>query len=132
MQSIELITSQYPGCMQDFNRRDYAVAFDNYSRSTERFYADLKCEDIGEAVSQLTGIAKDMQKRRFGSKTRLFDFRAFLCVYLCPAALAGNDVSRAFAEAVAEEWNRQYPKLSFVLGTYEDIAGGFRDKPFGF
>lgn len=131
MEEIGLILSQYPSYMQHFNRTDYAVAFDNYSKSSEKFFAGLQNDDIPEAVSLVMEAAEDMRKRKFGSNARLFDFRAFLCVYLCPAALAANDASRAFAQALADEWNSRYPKLSFRLGSYEEIASGFRDKPFG-
>ena len=132
MPDIEQITSQINVCLQHFNRSDYAIEFDNFSRSCEPFFAELRTEDIPGTVEKLMSMAKELQKRRFGSKTRMFDFRAFLCVYLCPAAMRANEVSRSLAGAIAAEWNRSYPKQSFQTADFEEIKEGFRSKPFGF
>jgi len=131
MADIGQLTSQINICLQHFNRSEYAIEFDNYRRSTEHFFAELKADDIDDTVEKLIGMADGLTKRRFGSKTRLFDFRAFLCVYVCPAAMSANDTARAFAESLIKEWNSRYPKFSFQSAGFEEIQGGFRSRPFG-
>ena len=125
---IELITDCIPRCVQCFDRDRYAAEFDRFCGVCREYFSVPRQSFAGEFME----FALDSAKKRFGRDARLFDLRVFLCVYLCPAArLIGGD-----AEAKASElnalWNARFPKLSFEAGSYEDIASGFRTKPFGF
>lgn len=126
---MEKLLRQYPRCVQNFTR-------DGYEEEYGRFTADNR--EALEALSESDADAffafaeKEAGARRFGKAARIFDLRIFLCVYLCPAAAsAGTESAAAFAEAVRRLWNEKYPRASFELGSFEDIASGFRTKPFG-
>lgn len=126
---IENILSQYPRCVARFDRDTYAEEF--------RHFTDCCKEELSSppenAVNELFAFIEKAQGRKFGRASRIFDLRVFLCVYLYPAAMRiGTDEALAFAESVRVRWNEKYPQSPFDAGSYEDIASGFRTKPFGF
>ena len=131
MADISGLTAAFPQCVKDFNRRDYRAAYKNYCADCKEFFTGIG--DIDEAVSSVLAFADKKLEKRFGRSTMLLDLRTFLCVYLCPAALDyGTEEARDFASALAEKWNKSYPEYSFEVGCYQDIASGFRTKPFSF
>lgn len=132
MTDIHALTAAFPRCLQEFSRDGYAAAFGSYCGDCADFFASLREEDVKNAAEQLMGFAESKLPRRLGRKPMLFDLRSFFCVYLCPAALKHGGASALLAEALADEWNGRYPDFSFEPGRFEDIASGFRTKPFGF
>lgn len=127
------IISMYPEYLRHFTRDDYSAAFEKYKAECESFFAGLSDGNIDGEISRLMGFAANELRRKIGRKAKCFDLRSFLCVYLCPAALDyGTEAARKFAYSLAEKWSASYPEFSFEAGRYEDIASGFRTKPFGF
>lgn len=127
------IISMYPEYLRKFNRDDYRAAFEKYKAENESFFAALCDESIGSEVAAVMDFAANELRRRLGRKPKCFDLRSFLCVYLCPAALGfGTEASEKFALTLAEKWSAEYPGFRFEAGKFEDIATGFRTKPFSF
>ena len=127
------IISMYPEYLRRFTRDGYCAAFEKYKTECARFFDGLSAVNMDSEVSRLMDFAADELRSRIGRKSKLFDLRSFLCVYLCPAALDyGTEPSKEFAFTLAEKWNKAYPEHSFEVGNYRDIVSGFRSKPFGF
>lgn len=124
------IISMYPEYLRHFTRDDYSVAYQKYKAECKSFFDKLCDGNMELEISRLMDFAADELKSKIGRKTKCFDLRSFLCVYLCPAALDCG--AESFASALAEEWNKAYPEYSFQVGSYTDIASGFRTKPFSF
>ena len=124
------IISMYPEYLRHFTRDDYSAAFQKYMASCKSFFADLSDGNMDYELGRLMNFAADELSRKIGRRSRCFDLRSFLCVYLCPAALEYG--AEGFAAALASKWNMTYPEYSFEVGSYKDIASGFRTKPFGF
>ena len=123
---IELLLSAMPRCVQHFGRDGYADEFAGFSGVLSEYLA----APHGDTVQELMQHAEALTVRRIGRGARLFDMRCFLCVYVCPAALKLGET--ALAQELCEAWCARFPGYSFELGQYEDIASGFRTKPFGF
>ena len=124
--------SMYPEYLRLFTRDDYAAAFERYRGDCAEFFEGLTEESVEAEVGKLMEYADGLLRRRLGQRTRCFDLRSFFCVYLCPAAIAfGTEAAQHFAERLAEAWNEKYPEFHLEAGAYEDIAKGFRTKPFG-
>ena len=127
------VISMYPEYLRHFTRDDYSAAFEKYKAEYKPFFAQLSEDNMDGEISLLMDFAAKELKGKIGRKAKCFDLRSFLCVYLCPAALDyGTEEARNFASALAEKWNASYPEHSFEVGSYQDIASGFRTKPFGF
>lgn len=127
------IISMYPEYLRHFTRDDYSAAFEKYKAECKPFFAHLSGDNMDFEISRLMDFAAIELRRKIGRKAKCFDLRSFLCVYLCPAALDyGTEEARDFASALAEKWNKSYPEYSFEVGFFQDIASGFRTKPFSF
>lgn len=127
------VISMYPEYLRQFNRDDYRAAFEKYKTENLSFFVSLCDESIGNEVAAIMDFAANELKRKIGRKPKCFDLRSFLCVYLCPAALDfGTAASEKFALALAESWSSEYHEFQFEAGGFEDIASGFRTKPFSF
>ena len=127
------VISMYPEYLRHFTRDDYSAAFEKYKAECKPFFARLSGGNMDFEISRLMDFAADELRRKIGRKAKCFDLTSFLCVYLCPAAFDyGTEEARDFASALAEKWNASYPEHSFEVGSYQDIASGFRTKPFGF
>ena len=124
------IISMYPDYLRHFTRDDYSAAYEKYKAECKDFFAQLNDGSTKAEVSRIMDFAANELKRKMGRKAKCFDLRSFLCVYLCPAALDYG--AEDFASSLAEKWNSAYPEYSFEVGRYEDIASGFRTKPFSF
>ena len=126
------LVSMYPEYLRLFTRDDYAAAFERYCGDCADFFAGLTVESVEAEVGKLMEYTDGLLLRRPGRRTRCFDLRSFFCVYLCPAAVAfGTEAARRFAEGLADAWNGKHPEFHLEAGAYEDIAKGFRTKPFG-
>ena len=127
------VISKYPDYLRHFNRDDYREAFAKYINECGAFFAGLNSNNIDGEISKLMDFAANELRRKLGRKPKCFDLRSFLCVYLCPAAMEyGTDEATKFASALAERWSKEYPEFGFEAGRFEDIASGFRTKPFSF
>ena len=127
------LISMYSEYLRHFTRDDYSAAFEKYKAECKPFFAGLSGDNMDGEISRLMDFAAKELRRKIGRKTKCFDLRSFLCVYLCPAALDyGTEEARDFASALAEKWNKSYPEYSFEVGCYQDIASGFPTKPFRF
>lgn len=127
------IISVYPDYLRHFTRDGYPAAFKKYKTESSGFFEELSDGNIDSAITQLMDFAANELSRKFGRKTKCFDLRCFMCVYLCPAALDyGTEAARKFAYSLADKWSKAYPDFGFEAGRYDDIASGFRTKPFGF
>ena len=127
------IISMYPEYLRHFNRDDYRDAFAKYKTESSAFFAGLNGDNIERAITEIMDFAENELRRRLGRKPKCFDLRSFLCVYLCPAAMGyGSAEAQKFAFALAEKWSEKYPEFGFKAGKFEDIASGFRTKPFSF
>lgn len=126
------ILSMYPEYVRLFTRDDYAAAFEKYRGECAGFFAGLREDTVDAAVDSVMDFAGNVLRRKLGRKPRCFDLQCFFCVYLCPAANAcGTEAAAAFAERLAAKWSKAYPDFPLEAGNYEDIAKGFRTKPFG-
>lgn len=127
------LISMYPEYLRHFTRDDYSAAFEKYKAECGGFFAQLSHDNIDGEVARLMDFAARELRRKLGRSAKCFDLRSFLCVYLCPAAMEyGTEEAKAFAAALAEKWNAAYPEHRFEVGSYRDIASGFRTKPFSF
>ena len=125
--------SRYLDHLRHFQRGEYAAAFARFAGECESLFAELTEEKLREETERFLAFAAGELKPRLGRRAKCFDLRCFLCVYLCPAALAyGTETARRFAAEMNEAWNRAYPEFTFEPGSFEDIASGFRAKPFSF
>lgn len=127
------IMSMYPEYLRHFNRDDYRETFGRFKTEYSGFFEEISSDNKDEKISGIMDFAAKELRRKLGRKPRCFDLRSFLCVYLCPAAIdCGTLEARCFASELAERWSKEYPEFGFEAGCFEDIASGFRTKPFGF
>ena len=125
--SIDVITANVPRCVQRFDRDNYAEEFARFC-AVCREYFSVPRPDFAEEFMAFT---RRKTEKRIGRSSKLFDLRVFLCVYLCPAGKTVGGEAAERASELAAAWNAAYPQFFFEAGSYEDIASGFRTKPFG-
>ena len=125
--SVQILTELIPRCVQHFDRDLYPQEFDRFCAVCREYFAEPRPDFVHEFFDFLGGYTG----KRFGRGSRLFDLRCFLCVYLCPAALIIGGEAEELCRALNLRWNESYPDFKFDIGSYADIASGFRTKPFG-
>ncbi len=132
MDVAEQLTLDYPYYLEQFNRVSYAGLFQRYKDRCMPFFRALD-QAGAEAAADALLVRTERLARPWKRKLLLFDMQRFFALYLIPAALdSGCPQAAAFAELLRQRWNERYPKNRFQSATYEEIAGGFRMKIFGF
>ena len=120
--------------LERFTRFEYPGAFERYKEACMPLFTALGEDSalIAPAVAELMDYAEEQSKGLFKRSLEPDKFRRLFALYLAPAAgESGIEAAVGFAEALRTAWNEKYPKQPFIIGTYAEIAGGFRTKPFG-
>ena len=120
--------------LERFTRFEYPGAFERYMEACMPLFRAME-EDpaiVETAVTELMAYAAEQSKGLFKRSLEPDKFRRLFALYLIPAA-GKSEIEAAvrFADALRSAWNEKYPKQQFSAGTYAEIAGGFRTKPFG-
>ena len=120
--------------LERFTRFEYPGAFERYKEACMPLFSELEERPalIGDAVGELMAYAAEQSKGLFRRSLEPDKFRRLFALYLVPAAgESGTEAAVRFADELRRAWNEKYPKQQFSAGTYAEIAGGFRTKPFG-
>lgn len=120
--------------LERFTRFEYPGAFERYKEACMPLFGELEEQPamIEAAVAELMAYAAEQSNGLFRRNLEPDKFRRLFALYLIPAAgESGIGAAEEFAEALRSAWNEKYPKQPFEKGTYAEIAGGFRTKPFG-
>ena len=117
-----------------FTRSDYPAFFRRYTALAGPVLAALSSPAEAEAAAAELVAHCGTLLRPLRRKVILFDLKSLFTLYTVPAALEhGGEAAEAFAQRLAEEWNRQYPAFSFAIGTYGELMKGFENaKLLGF
>lgn len=132
MSAVDLVV-EYRIFMQHFNRTEYPAYFRRYRGLVAPYFARLERESIsGEVTALLDGLERMWAGHwwKFRREAAQEDDKQLLLLFLAPAAMdLGTEVSVAFAETLAAQWNERYPHSPFKVGTFAAIQDGFRWKP---
>ena len=143
---LERVRRDLIGCVADhaqlrqqITRNHYNLAFQNYEVQCRAVFEDLDLACRLEPASQSLWIGQvvdDFLARREARWAQLGraglrrdEDKMIIAVFLVP--MVGHldlTISGAFCQTLQQKWVERYPKSPFYIGTYEDIAGGFRKK----
>lgn len=126
MTFAELISSARP-YLETFD-------YDHYPDCFQRFEADIKplfdalTEENGQAlaaavVADLAALRAPLPRR--AQRNALFEQKQVLCLFLSPAAQRHSEQAKAFADQLRALWCQQYPRYTYLIGTYEQLMKGF-------
>ena len=124
---IDLYRAELP----NFNAHDYPISFQRFEESISPLFdaltdPDAEARAFVESLAQRRGA---MLKRDL--KERLNQEKLVLALYLAPAADRRGGAALSFAAAVNKIWNNNYPRNTFLLGSYDVIMRGFDARIFG-
>lgn len=135
--------TRYRGWQARITRSDFTGAFDEYASACAPVImkldsgiraADDRNAAIQKAAQSLLDALKEswqQEKKRKQTITQ-DDDKIVLAIFFVPLVRKLELPSgEAFAKALQEEWVRRYPKNPFYLGSYDDIAGGFKKRFLG-
>lgn len=120
--------------LERFTREGYEPAFARLQAECAPLFASFEEDErrISDAVDELIGLARERSASFLRRSRELDRLRRFFAIYLAPAAgESGSEAADRFIRQLQSRWNAEYPKVLFSIGSYKDIAGGFRTKPFG-
>ncbi len=120
----QLIPKDYRDYFAQFNRKEYAGAFQRYSELAQPVFTALTEGEAAEAAGKLVDHCGTLL-RPLRRGTMLFDLQQLFALYTVPAAGAFGGAAAEFARQLAEQWGRQYPRFVFQMGTYEGLMKGF-------
>lgn len=135
----------HPGINQRITRREYDPSFEEYTRACRPVFDDLnqvcrqdpsrQTERIEEAAASFLDQLEQYwsQQKGWNNKMKraqiLDNDKLTVAIYLVPMVdYLDLAISKEFCQTLQKMWVERYPKSPFYLGTYEDIAAGFRKK----
>ncbi len=129
--TAEQVTKGRYAYIERFTRFEYAGAFERCKSECTLLFAELgeHPELTGTFAAELVDYADAHSRGFFKRSTELDIFRRYFALYLIPAALESGVAD--FGQELCTKWNAAYPKQSFTVIPYSEIATGFRTKPFG-
>ena len=128
-----------PDLLKQFNKFDYKSSFENlcstYRPVFEKFEVCFTAEgaDKAEVINAgtdafIAAVKADLDSKKSNSRT-LDTYRTIIALYISPMIKSfGYSIGDAFALALCDKWIEAYPKFIYRVGTYEDLAAGFRKK----
>lgn len=118
--------------LERFTIRDYPAAFDEFKDRCLPLFGGLSAkEDASRAAEELCRLAKESAVGLFRRGLVLDEISRLFALYLIPAALVYGGEGETLADELCRRWNERYPRYRLSVGSYEQIAGSFRTKPFG-
>lgn len=109
-----------------------APAFTRLNDAIPAAQLDALCETAAERLLDDLAGAWDTEKSRAARERRMNDDKLIIAIFLVPMVRKlALPISEPFCEKLQAGWVARYPKSPFYLGSYDDIAGGFRKKLFG-
>ena len=127
MEAICKLLEHYRQYMDDFTGKKYPNAFARFSQEAASYFAALDGADLKEAAAKLLDVRQAVWESQ-GSRmkrNRMHDGeKLVIATYFIPAAVAAG--REDFAKVLVEEWTRRFPEETLGIGTYENIAEGFR------
>ena len=126
MTFAELISSARP-YLETFDYDHYPDCFQRFEADSKSLFDALTGEN-GQAlaatvVSDLAALRAPMPRR--AQRDALFEQKQVLCLFLSPAAQRHSEQAKAFADQLRTLWCQQYPRNTYLIGTYEQLMKGF-------
>ena len=134
--------TEFPGIQHQINRREYEPSFAQYEGALRGIFDDLDTACRLEParrqalVEEAAVLLLDQlearwaeQKGGFLSKKPLLmeDDKLVVAIYLVPMVRhLALPISEEFCTALQQGWVERHPKSPFYLGSYDEIAAGFR------
>ena len=135
LEKLASCVKNYPGYQKKILRNEFEEAFQTYAAGCEPVFRQLDQGVQGTAAERtaLLQAAADrlIDELAHGWENRRMqeDDKVIIAIFLVPLMRKLKlDCGEAFCEILQKTWVERYPKSPFYLGSYEDIAGGFRKK----
>ena len=144
-----LSLARLAGCVTNFrgwqsriSGKEFEAAFEEYANRCAPVFTQLD-SGVRAAESGKTALIEkaagrmlaDLEENWKKEKRPAFvrdDDKIIIAVYLVPMVRKLQlSVSETFAASLQKQWVEKYPKSPFYLGSYEDIAEGFKKKFLG-
>lgn len=118
-----------------FTKREYAKAFQEYRARFAPLFEEA-FRSAGEeglpalAEALLDGLAEGWKRQRFWNRAvAQIDDKQMLVSYLSPMLMEMG--AERFCHLLRDGWAARWPKEAYLVGTFEELNGGFRNAIFG-
>lgn len=108
----------YPEHFHAFEKQ-FSLIFDLFSTENG---AAIK-EKANSLIEQLEARREELPRRE--RKDAVFRDKQVLALFLFPAAERLSPLAKEFADELREQWNRKYPRNTFLGGSFDQIMKGF-------
>lgn len=122
--------------VDQFNRVNYQAAFKKYKENFAGSFIKAAKEYCGIdalALCFVNAIEKSWEEEKFWNRKSVkIDEKMVLTVFLSPMLLSLEDeLYINLANEISKVWNKRFPKDTYSVASYDEIASGFTDSIFG-
>lgn len=133
---------KFRGWQSRISGKEFEPAFEDYSNRCAPVFTQLdsgvraaesgRNQLIEKAADRMLADLEESWNKEKRSNYVRDDDKIIIAVYLVPMVRKLQlSISEPFVETLQKKWVAKYPKSPFYLGSYEDIAEGFKKKFLG-
>lgn len=128
MNFAEWIAAAQP-YLRPFDRDHYREHFKTFEQNMDA-WAELWARSEHYEAAREVLAQFEARWSRLGWRERskaAFKDKQVLALFFSPAAARREDGAEAFAQELCREWNRRYPRNTYLVGSHDSIMKGFDD-----